>query len=58
MPISSPRPLLAEIGERLGLATRLAVAPNEARAGVKLLPTVLADTMEAVIRRGLSGRRA
>ncbi len=43
------RPLLAEIGERLGLADRLAVAPNEARAGVKLLPTVLADTMEAVI---------
>jgi ribonuclease III len=43
------RPLLAEIGERLGLADRLAVAPNEARAGVKLLPTVLADAMEAVI---------
>lgn len=43
------RPLLAEIGERLGLADHLAVAPNEARAGVKLLPTVLADTMEAVI---------
>ena len=43
------RPLLAEIAERLGLADRLAVAPNEARAGVKLLPTVLADAMEAVI---------
>ncbi len=43
------RPLLAEIGERLGLADRMAVAPNEARAGVKALPTVLADAMEAVI---------
>ena len=43
------RPLLAEIGERLGLANLLSVAPNEARAGVKLLPTVLADAMEAVI---------
>ena len=43
------RPLLAEISGRLGLADRVAVAPNEARAGVKLLPTVLADTMEAVI---------
>jgi ribonuclease-3 len=43
------RPLLAEVGERLGLADKLAVAPNEARAGVSLLPTVLADAMEAVI---------
>ena len=43
------RPLLAEIGARLGLAAHLDVAPNEARAGVSLLPTVLADAMEAVI---------
>ena len=43
------RPLLAEVSEKLGLAEHLAVAPNEARAGVKLLPTVLADAMEAVI---------
>ncbi len=43
------RPMLATIGERLGLADRLSVAPNEARAGVRLLATVLADAMEAVI---------
>ena len=43
------RPLLAEIGARMGLAEHLDVAPNEARAGVSLLPTVLADAMEAVI---------
>ena len=43
------RPLLAEVAEQLGLAERLSVAPNEARAGVSLLPTVLADAMEAVI---------
>ncbi len=43
------RPLLAQVAEQLGLGTKLSVAPNEARAGVSLLPTVLADAMEAVI---------
>lgn len=42
-------PVLAAVAERLGLADRLSVAPNEARSGVTLLPTVLADAMEAVI---------
>ena len=43
------RPLLAEVAERLGVADKLSVAPNEARAGVSSLATVLADAMEAVI---------
>lgn len=43
------RTVLAEIAEAAGLARALAVAPNEARAGVKRLATVLADAMEAVI---------
>ncbi len=43
------RPVLARIAETAGLAGVLAVAPNEARAGVKRLATVLADTLEAVI---------
>jgi ribonuclease-3 len=43
------RPLLAEVADRLGVADQLSVAPNEARAGVSQLATVLADAMEAVI---------
>jgi len=43
------RPLLAEVADRLGVADKLSVAPNEARAGVSQLATVLADAMEAVI---------
>ena len=43
------RPVLAGIAEAAGLPQALSVAPNEARAGVKLLATVLADAMEAVI---------
>jgi ribonuclease-3 len=43
------RPLLAEVAARLGVADKLSVAPNEARAGVSQLATVLADAMEAVI---------
>lgn len=43
------RPVLADIAERAGLADVLSVAPNEARAGIKRLATVLADAMEAVI---------
>ena len=43
------RPLLAQVAERLGVAEKLSVAPNEARAGVSQLATVLADAMEAVI---------
>jgi ribonuclease-3 len=43
------RPVLAGIGEELGLSEIVAVAPNEARAGVKRLSTVVADTMEALI---------
>ncbi len=43
------RPVLAGIAETMGLTRALSVAPNEARAGVKQLATVLADAMEAVI---------
>ena len=43
------RPVLAGIAEVTGLPRALSVAPNEARAGVKQLATVLADAMEAVI---------
>ena len=43
------REVLGGIAERSGLPAVLAVAPNEARAGVKQLATVLADAMEAVI---------
>lgn len=42
-------PQLAEIGEELGLADMLIVAPNEARAGVARGAAVLADAMEAVL---------
>ncbi|HTR16210.1 MAG TPA: ribonuclease III [Acetobacteraceae bacterium] len=43
------RPVLASLAETIGLPRALSVAPNEARAGVKALATVLADAMEAVI---------
>jgi len=43
------RQTLVRIAETIGLSARLAVADNEAKAGVKLLATVLADAMEAVI---------
>lgn len=43
------RPVLAGIAEQLGMAPVLAIAPNEARAGVGLLANTLADAMEAAI---------
>ena len=43
------RKAVAEIAQAIGLSGALAVAPNEARAGVGQLATVLADAMEAVI---------
>jgi ribonuclease-3 len=43
------RPVLAGIAETLGLQAALAIAPNEARAGVGALANTLADAMEAAI---------
>ena len=43
------RPVLAEIGQRLGLDATLAIGAGEARAGVGQLANTLADAMEAVI---------
>ena len=43
------RPVLAAIAEAARLSEALAIAPNEARAGVGLLANVLADAMEAAI---------
>ncbi len=43
------RPVLARIADDAGLSRAISVAPNEDRAGVKRLATVLADTLEAVI---------
>ncbi len=43
------RKVLAMIAEKAGLSDALAVAPNEARAGVGQLANVLADAMEAMI---------
>ncbi len=43
------RKVLALIAETAGLSEVLAVAPNEARAGVGQLANVLADAMEAMI---------
>ena len=43
------RPVLAEIARRLGMAAVLAIAPNEARAGVATLANTLADAVEAAI---------
>lgn len=43
------RVVLAGIAEAVGLPRALSIAPNEARAGVGRLATVLADGLEAVI---------
>ena len=43
------RKVVAEIAQEAGLSHALALAPNEARAGVASLDTVVADAMEAVI---------
>ena len=43
------RQVLAEIADRAGLADALEIGPNEARAGVAQLATVLSDGMEAAI---------
>jgi ribonuclease III len=43
------QPTIAAIAERLGLPAALAVAPGEARAGVRRRATVLADATEALI---------
>jgi ribonuclease-3 len=43
------QPTIAAIADRLGLPAVLAVAPGEARAGVRRLATVLADATEALI---------
>lgn len=57
------RHALARVAAEAGLADRLEVAPNEARAGVRLSPNVVADATEAVIGAlyldgGLSAARA
>lgn len=43
------RKVVAEIAQDAGLSRALALAPNEERAGVGSLDTVVADAMEAVI---------
>lgn len=43
------RQALAQVAAEAGLADALEVAPNEARAGVRLSPNVVADATEAVI---------
>jgi len=43
------RKVLAVIAEQAGLSEALAIAPNEARAGVGQLANVLADAIEAMI---------
>ena len=43
------QPVLAGIGERIGLPAVLTVASGEAHVGVRRLATVLADAMEAAI---------
>lgn len=43
------RTMLAVIAEQAGLSRLIRVAPNEAKAGIKQLATVLADALEAVI---------
>ena len=43
------RPVLAAIAAQLGLPDALAIAPNEARAGVGALANTLADALEAII---------
>jgi len=43
------QPTLAAIAEQLGLPMVLSVAPNESKAGVRKLATVLADAIEALL---------
>jgi ribonuclease-3 len=43
------QPVLASVAEAVGLGADLAVAPGEARAGVKRRGTVLADALEAAL---------
>ncbi len=43
------QPALAAIAERLGLAELITVAEGESRAGVRTLPSVLADAVEALL---------
>lgn len=43
------QPVLAEVAEALGLPALLAVAPGEARAGVRQRASVLADAVEALL---------
>ena len=43
------QPALAGIAERLGLADLITVAEGESRAGVRQLPSVLADAVEALL---------
>jgi len=57
------QPVLAAVAEQIGLAAVIAVAPGEARAGVKRSATVLADALEAALGAiyydaGLDGARA
>ncbi len=43
------QPVLAEVAETIGLGEALAVAPGEAKAGVRRRATVLADALEAAL---------
>jgi len=43
------QPILAEVAESIGLGEALAVAPGEAKAGVRRRATVLADALEAAL---------
>ncbi len=43
------QPILAEVAETIGLGEALAVAPGEAKAGVRRRATVLADALEAAL---------
>lgn len=43
------QPVLADVAERLGLPALLAVAPGEARAGVRGRASVIADAVEALL---------
>jgi ribonuclease III len=43
------QPVLAEVADAIGLGEALAVAPGEAKAGVRRRATVLADALEAAL---------
>ena len=43
------QPVLARVAEEIGLQDELSVAPGEAKAGVRLRATVLADALEATL---------